>query len=123
MDGARKCINECRQFRTIKTWKYSEAFLSAFNHNSPNTIICKYSEAFKAPEDLLRIADYIEYIIEKAPDHMDLHLAAALVYDQIEETALASEHFRLYLETEAGKKIAEFIRSKMSTYPPTDTMN
>ena len=82
-----------------------------------------YSEAFKAPEDLLRIADYIEYIIEKAPDHMDLHLAAALVYDQIEETALASEHFRLYLETEAGKKIAEFIRSKMSTYPPTDTMN
>ncbi len=114
---ARNCINKCKGFKIIKTWKYSEAFLTAFSHRAPNTIIKRYEEAFKVPQDLLRIADYIEYIIEKSPEHVDLHLAAALVYDKIDETALATEHFNTYLQTDAGKKIADYIKKKLLSYP------
>lgn len=118
LDGntARNYINKCKEFKSIKTWKYSEAFLTAFSHKSPNTIIKKYEDAFKVPYDLLRIADYVEYIIEKSPEHVDLHLAVALVYDKIGDTALASEHFKVYLQTEAGKKITDYIKKMLLSY-------
>lgn len=52
------------------------------------TIIDKYSKAFRFDEDLLAIVDYIEYIIDKDQNRIGLHLAAALVYRQISDTAL-----------------------------------
>lgn len=113
---AQKYVDECKKQDIIQTWKYSEAFLAAYNHHSPNTIIRKYKEAFKVKHDLARIADYIEYIIDKKPDHKDLHLAAALVYDRLNDHILASEHFMEYSRTDAGKKIHDFIDKKLSLY-------
>ena len=38
-------------------------------------------KAFPVSQDLLQIAGYIEYILDKKPELSSLHLAAGLVYD------------------------------------------
>lgn len=118
LDGekAKKCICECKKISGIDTWKYSDAFLAAFFHYSPQTILQKYKIAFHVEQDLPRIADYIEYIIEKAPDRCDLHFAAGLVYDKLGDPILAQEHFEQYLETENGKKAKKYIKAKLVQY-------
>ena len=118
LDGekAKMCINECKKIKGIDTWKYSDAFLAAFFHNSPHTIMRKYNIAFRVDQDLPRIADYIEYIIEKDPDRQDLHFAAGLVYNMLGDSILAREHFQQYLETENGKKVEKYIKGKLKQY-------
>ena len=118
LDGeqARKSINECRKIQGSQSWKYSEAFLSAFFGNSATTIIRKYDAAFRVDQDLPRIADYIEYILEVSPTHRDLHLAVGLVYERIGDYILAGQHLREYLKTERGRKAESLIRKKMDKF-------
>ena len=118
LDGekAKQYICECKKISGIDTWKYSEAFLAAFFHNSPTTILRKYNTAFRVGEDLPRIADYIEYIIDKSPDRYDLHFAVGLVYDAMGDPILAKEHFQEYLVTENGKKMEKYIKRKLIQY-------
>ncbi len=122
LDGknAKAYICECRKMNKDGKWKYSEAFLAAFFHQSSNTILKKYNLAFRVDEDLPRIADYIEYILEIDPSKTDLHFAAGLVYDRINDGILAKEHFEQYLKTSNGKKAEQFIRSKLNTYRNQD---
>ena len=63
-----------------------------------------------------RIADYIEYIIDKSPDRYDLHFAVGLVYDAMGDPILAKEHFQQYLVTENGKKMEKYIKRKLIQY-------
>ena len=91
-------------------------FLSASFGNSATTIIRKYDAAFRVDQDLPRIADYIEYILEVSPTHRDLHLAVGLVYERIGDYILAGQHLREYLKTERGRKAESLIRKKMDKF-------
>ena len=44
----------------------------------------KYATAFKYEQDLTRIVYYIEYMLDKEPERIGLHLAAGLVYHEID---------------------------------------
>ena len=57
-----------------KIWKYSEAFLTAYNGHSPLQIYKKYNSAFKVDYNLLFIADYIEFVIQNEPERVGLFL-------------------------------------------------
>ena len=96
--AARECIKVCKQHKKQFSWRYSDAFLTAYEDSSPLTIYKKYSTAFKYDQDLHRIVDYIEYIIEREPERIGLHLAAGLVYNEIDQTQLAKEHLDCYLK-------------------------
>ena len=95
---AKACIKHCKMFKHHNSWKYSEAFIAAFEGRAPMTVYSKYNQAFKHPHPLNRIVDYIEYMIEKEPSRITLHLAAGLVYHEFGEDALSKEHFDKYFE-------------------------
>ena len=57
----------------------------------------KYATAFKYEQDLTRIVYYIEYMLDKEPERIGLHLAAGLVYHEIDEKQLSTEHLQQYL--------------------------
>ena len=92
------CIKHCKMFKHHNSWKYSEAFIVAFEGRAPMTVYSKYNQAFKHPHPLNRIVDYIEYMIEKEPSRITLHLASGLVYHEFGEDALSKEHFDKYFE-------------------------
>ena len=48
--------------------------------------------------DLISIADYVEYMLEKEPLRRELHLAAGLIYEGIGDVRLMKRHFSLFIE-------------------------
>lgn len=116
--SAKTHIDFCKKFKTKDEWKYSEAFLTAYSGKTPKEIVKKYSMALKTgAQNLLQIVDYIEYILEKAPDHVDLYLAAALVYDEMKNYEVARELFEQYKTYAKSKDIGSFIDEKIASYP------
>ena len=113
--NAVKCVGECRKLNTSQSWKYSDAFLAAYQEFSANTIITKYKSAFKVNENLVNIVDYIEYIIEKDVDKVALHLAAALLYSRISDDVLETEHIKLYYAKEQNPRNKETVRRYFNT--------
>lgn len=95
--AARECIKTCKQYKGQNSWRYSDAFLTAYEKRSPLLIYRKYATAFKYEQDLNRIVYYIEYMLDKEPERIGLHLAAGLVYHEIDEKQLSTEHLQQYL--------------------------
>lgn len=94
---ARECVKTCKQYKGQNSWRYSDAFLAAYEMRSPLLIYRKYATAFKYEQDLNRIVYYIEYMLDKEPERIGLHLAAGLVYHEIDEKQLSTEHLQQYL--------------------------
>lgn len=98
--AAKACIDKCRQQNRQEEWKYSDAFLCAYLNLPPQVIIAKYKKATLVKTyNILRIADYIEYIIEQEPQMHALHLASGLVYEAMGDTKMMKYHFNIYLKT------------------------
>lgn len=76
------------------------------------SIYKKYSQAFQYDQDLNRIVDYIEYILEKEPDKVGLHLAAGLVYNEIDQKSLAKEHLDWYFAESGDDRIRRVFADK-----------
>ena len=95
--AARECVKTCKQYKGQNSWRYSDAFLAAYEMRSPLLIYRKYATAFKYEQDLNRIVYYIEYMLDKEPERIGLHLAAGLVYHEIDEKQLSTEHLQQYL--------------------------
>lgn len=116
---ARECIGKCKKAKQNKDWKYSDAFLSAYMNHSPRTICSKYKEAFTVSYNLVRIVDYIEYVLTKEPTKYALHLAAGLVYEELGNSVQMKIHFSKYLSSanEYDDNIAALLDGKMKALP------
>jgi len=110
--AARDCVKVCKQFKNQNSWRYSDAFLTAYENRPPLMIYRKYSTAFKYDQDLSRIVDYIEYILDKEPDRIGLHLAAGLVYHEIDQKQLSTEHLNLYLKECSNDSFSKILIDK-----------
>ena len=110
--SAKECIKSCKLFKQRNSWKYSDAFIAAFEERAPMTIYSKYIQAFKHPQQLNRIVDYIEYMIDKEPNRISLHLAAGLVYNEMGEVLLSKEHFDKYFEKRGDHRIKCVLKEK-----------
>ena len=77
----------------------------------------KYNQAFKYNQHLNRIVDYIEYILDNHPDKTSLHLAAALVYDEIGDKILSEQHFNQYFASHDDDRLKKVLVEKKKWTP------
>lgn len=112
--NARELIDYAKKIDGKKIWRYSDAFITAYSGNESRTIYKKYKKAFGVDYNLVRIADFIEYILEQEPDRVGLNLAAALVYDQMGDTIRAKEYYRRCLECEKDNGFKELLSQKIA---------
>lgn len=113
----KNCIEMCKKDKRRNNWRYSDAFLTAYENKAAMTIYKKYTQAFKYDEPLNRIVDYIEYILDNRPERSSLHLAAALVYDEIGESILSKQHFDLYYSTHDDTRLKKLLIGKNKWRP------
>lgn len=117
---AKECVGKCKSCRTDDAWKYSEAFLAAYQGFAPSTVIAKYQQAFKVEySNLINIADYVEYILEKEPLRKELHLAAGLIYEGIGDVRLMKRHFFLFIDSLSpeNSRVLSVLKEKIKTSP------
>ena len=96
-----------------KAWKYSEAFLAAYNGKSPMTIYKKYKNAFKVDHNLIEIVDYIEFILLNEPERFGLLLAAGLVYEELGDNELSHQYYIRYQSVNHNTNFEEILREKI----------
>ena len=116
-ERARTLIEKCKMTRENDDWKYSAAFLGAYQGNDPMSIYAKYREAFETGYNPVKIIHYIEYILLEEPERKLLHFAAGLLYDNIGDARQMKIHFSWYLEEAIPDKRAErMIGEKMRAH-------
>lgn len=124
---AREYINKCKSTKYDYSWKYSDAFLSAYSDHAPMTICAKYKQAFQLCDyNLINLISYIEFIISIRPEKAALHLAAGLVYERIGDAKQMNRHFQRYLVmSEASKngRIEKELTEKMKRLPCNEKCN
>lgn len=117
---AKNCVGKCKESKEDNTWKYSDAFLSAYQGYAFSTIVNNYKRAFEVPyHGMVDLADYVEYILEMEPDKNGLHLAAGLIYENLGDARLMKKHFSLYMDClEKNKpRIEAVLKEKMLAMP------
>lgn len=111
---ARHYINMCKQ--TCKgdvSWKYSEAFLRAYEDRTIGSIVSGYKAALKVKYNIVNLIYFIEKVLEAHPERRGLHLALAILYEDNEDYQLAKEHFDLYVSSsENADKTKDILRKK-----------
>ena len=96
---AKKCIERCKEINQNSDWLYSEAFLSAYLGKKAGIVMSKYMRAFTEPyPNLVELLDYIEFVLEREPDKITLHLAAAMIYSKTGDSILTRQHLAIYLK-------------------------
>lgn len=118
MTKVKHCIEMCKKSNAHDNWKYSEAFIAAYEGNLGLAIYRKYVKAFSADQELMRIAVYIEFILDKKPELTSLHLAAGLVYDKIGDASLAKSHFDKYFQSATDKPVQNILVKRKKWVPP-----
>lgn len=97
--GAKKCIEKCKEINQNSDWLYSEAFLSAYLGKKAGIVVSKYIKAFTKPyPNLVELLDYLEFVLEREPDKITLHLAAAMIYSKTGDSILTRQHLSIYLK-------------------------
>lgn len=97
--GAKKCIERCKEINQNNDWRYSEAFLSAYLEKNAGLVMSKYTKAFTKPyANPVELLDYIEYVLEQEPNKITLHLAAAIIYSKTGDSILTRQHLSIYLK-------------------------
>ena len=117
-DAAKDCVAKCKMSKENTNWMYSEAFLSAYLNHAPGSILSKYGKALRnAYKSLSEVVEYIEFVIEHEPDKNALHLAAALVYEEMGDIKLMMHHFSVYLDNvkKLDRRTKEKIEAKMNS--------
>lgn len=111
--AAEEFVNKEKSIASSKVWKYSEAFLTAYNGLSPLQIYRKYNSAFKIEYNLLYIADYIEFVLQNEPERVGLFLAAALVYEEIGDKQLAHYYYERYQSVNNNDKFEPILQDRL----------
>ena len=116
-EAAKDCVAKCKRIGENTDWMYSDAFLSAYLNHDPGVVLAKYRKALMNPyKSLSEILEYIEIVIENQPDRVTLHLATALVYEEIGDQKLMKHHLALFMEKfpKLDRRTKEKIKVKMS---------
>lgn len=117
---ARKCMSFCKNSKTHQEWHYGVAFIAAFEGESPYIVYRKYMDAFKYDHPLDQIINYIMYILDRAPEKTTLHLAAALVYDELEDKILAQQQYDMFFEKYDEPRLKRILISQKKWNPRSE---
>jgi len=114
---ANELINLCKQRRyEPQIWRYSEAFLKAYDNKSAGTIISAYNTALRIPYNIPDLILFIESVLEREPNRVGLALAAGILYKSLGDQILAIESIRKYVEGAADRKKTIEILKKKNLY-------
>lgn len=121
-------IKICSTFKNESSWRYSEAFLCAYEGKGELTIYRKYKQAFRKNYDLAEIAWFIEEIYEQESDKFKLLFALGMVYSELGQYSMAEESFSLFIEKYSGscenkQKIISLINERLPKDVDIDTMS
>lgn len=102
---ASELINLCKQMKHApQTWKYSEAFLKAYDNKSINTIVTSYNVALRVSYNILDLIIFIESALEREPNRHGLLLAVGILYKSLDDKELSDESIRKYIECSVDRK-------------------
>lgn len=95
---AKEYINRCKQIPKVPLlWRYSEAFLKAYDNKSIGSVITSYRMALKVPYNLPDLIVFIETILEKEPERFGLKLALGILYEAQGDYKLSKDNFNQYV--------------------------
>lgn len=118
---AKICIGKCKMQKEDNAWRYSDAFLGAYCGEIPPMVICaKYEQALSScPYNLIRLIDYVEYILEMEPDKTNLHLAVGLLYEAINDPYQMKKHLSEYITCQPllDDRTKKRLKTKMKQLP------
>ncbi len=117
INEAKSCIKKCKEITPNGSWKYSEAFLLAYESHSPLTIYRKYKQAFRVEFNLQRLTIFIERILDEEPDKNILRFALGLLYNEIGNTQLMQKNFKDFLNNNnkiLDDKLIRLLKDKFS---------
>ena len=114
---ANELINLCKQIKQApQIWRYSEAFLKAYDNKSISAILNSYNAAFRVPYNIPDLIIFIESVLEREPKRSGLLLAVGILYKNLGDEELANDSIKKYIECSIDRKKTIDILSKKSLY-------
>lgn len=111
-----KYVNKCREIGDRNDWKYSDAFLAAYENKNPLTVYRKYQAAFKSDFNILMIIEFIECLLDEEPQRGSLHLSLLLCYRELGDYVLMHRHIARYENWHAYEKQDDGIHAIINSY-------
>lgn len=120
--SANELINCCKQMKQkSQIWKYSEAFLKAYDNKSIDAIVTSYNSALRIPYNITDLIVFIEQVLVREPNRIGLFLAAGILYRNLGDDKLADENMEIYIALSPdSKKTIEILRKRklyLGRYP------
>ena len=114
IEEAKNCINLCKQMLPNNGyWKYSRAFIEAYENKSILKTISHYKTALKIDYDLQELVIYIERIMEMRQNRVGLYLALGILYEKIGDNLLAKANYEKYIEKQNDKNgVIDILRKR-----------
>lgn len=111
---ASELINLCKQMKHVpKAWRYSEAFLKAYDNKSIGAIVTSYNTALQVPYNIAELIVFIESVLEREPNRSGLLLAVGILYKDLGDKKLADESIERYIACSMDcKKTIDILRKK-----------
>lgn len=96
---ANELINLCKQMKHApQIWRYSEAFLKAYDNKSIGSIVASYNSALRISYNITDLIVFIESVLKREPNRVGLLLAVGILYKNLGDEQLADENIRKYIE-------------------------
>lgn len=92
------CLGNCKRINKNGTWKYSDAFIKAYEGQSEGKIIYHYKQALKIQYNYMDLISFIEDIINIENDKNMLRFALVILYLKLGEVITAKSILKEYLE-------------------------
>lgn len=111
---AGELINLCKQMKHVpQIWKYSEAFLKAYDNKSIGSIITSYNTALRVEYNIPDLIVFIESVLEREPNRSGLLLAVGILYKNLGDEELSDESIKKYIEsTKDPQKTVDILTKK-----------
>ena len=103
--SAKKYIGACKSLEPNGEWKYSEAFLYAYEGESEGRVVYKYMQALKTDTDYMHLIAFIEDILLKEEDKIMLKFALAILYIETGNIDAAKDTMSEYLKIKENAKL------------------
>lgn len=103
----------CKQCKPQGSWKYSIAFLSAYEGEAEGKVLYKYLQALKIEYNHMQLIHFIEEILEKEEKNM-LRFALVILYSEIKEYKVAKEILNEYLNNKETHLLEENTIKKLT---------
>lgn len=115
------CIKNCKRILPNGNWKYSQAFILAYEGRSPLLVYRHYKAAFRIDYNIVELIVFIEEILETETDRNVLRFALGLLYEKIDDKELMHTCFMEFItnadKEEINADVRKFICEK---YPLFD---